>query len=113
MHTGRRSGTGAVGPAPLGSVYRFGAHLARIRGIVLLGGTVQVLGVTSVAAGAAPAMGLPAPEAPFLGMIASLSSTAAASLIQAEEHTRGNGTLRPDPRVHASVPGRQGISAQV
>lgn len=52
------------------------ADLVRMRRTFLLGGTVQVFGVLGVAFGALSAVGVPAREALFLGMIASLSSTA-------------------------------------
>jgi CPA2 family monovalent cation:H+ antiporter-2 len=52
------------------------AELARIRRAALIGGTVQVALVTVGAWGALVAMGLPARQAFFLGMTASLSSTA-------------------------------------
>jgi monovalent cation:H+ antiporter-2, CPA2 family len=52
------------------------ADLLRMRRVVLLGGTLQVFGVTGIVAAGAAAAGLPASEALFLGMIASLSSTA-------------------------------------
>lgn len=50
--------------------------LARMRRTVLLGGTLQVAGVIGVVFGALAVAGMPAREALFLGMIASLSSTA-------------------------------------
>ena len=52
------------------------ADLLRMRRVVLLGGTVQVAGVTALVAALASFAGLPTSEAIFLGMIASLSSTA-------------------------------------
>ncbi len=52
------------------------ADLMRMRRTVLLGGTVQVVAVTAVIAAVAAAAGLPGNQALFLGMIASLSSTA-------------------------------------
>jgi monovalent cation:H+ antiporter-2, CPA2 family len=52
------------------------ADLLRMRRVVLLGGTLQVFIVTAAVAAAAGAAGLPGNEAVFLGMIASLSSTA-------------------------------------
>ncbi|NNL29603.1 MAG: potassium transporter KefB [Gemmatimonadetes bacterium] len=52
------------------------ADLLRMRRVVLLGGALQILGVTGVVAGAAVAAGISTNEAIFLGMIASLSSTA-------------------------------------
>ena len=52
------------------------ADLLRMRRVVLLGGTVQVVGVTALVATLASFVGLPTSEAIFLGMIASLSSTA-------------------------------------
>lgn len=52
------------------------ADLLRMRRVVLLGGSLQVFGVTAVVAGGAVAAGIPTNQAIFLGMIASLSSTA-------------------------------------
>jgi len=52
------------------------ADLLRMRRSVLLGGSVQLIGVTAVVALVAVAAGLPSNGALFLGMIASLSSTA-------------------------------------
>lgn len=52
------------------------ADLLRMRRVVLLGGSLQVLGVTAVVAAGASAAGIPTNQAVFLGMIASLSSTA-------------------------------------
>jgi CPA2 family monovalent cation:H+ antiporter-2 len=52
------------------------ADLMRMRRTVLLGGTLQVLGVMSIAFVILMGGGLPGREALFLGMIATLSSTA-------------------------------------
>jgi len=52
------------------------ADLLRMRRVVLLGGTLQVVSVTGIVAAAVSALGVPASQALFLGMIASLSSTA-------------------------------------
>ncbi|MDX1493368.1 MAG: cation:proton antiporter [Longimicrobiales bacterium] len=52
------------------------ADLLRMRRVVLLGGTLQVVTVTTAVASAAAWGGLPLNQAVFLGMIASLSSTA-------------------------------------
>jgi CPA2 family monovalent cation:H+ antiporter-2 len=52
------------------------ADLLRMRREVLLGGTLQVVGVTVVALAVLVGLGLPTNEAVFVGMIASLSSTA-------------------------------------
>lgn len=52
------------------------ADLLRMRRVVLLGGSVQVVVVTAAIGLAASLVGLPANQAVFLGMIASLSSTA-------------------------------------
>lgn len=52
------------------------ADLLRMRRAVLLGGTLQVFAVTGIVAGVAAAVGIPPNQAVFLGMIASLSSTA-------------------------------------
>lgn len=52
------------------------ADLLRMRRVVLLGGSIQVLGVTAAVAGAATVAGIPTNQAIFLGMMASLSSTA-------------------------------------
>jgi CPA2 family monovalent cation:H+ antiporter-2 len=52
------------------------ADLMRMRRVVLLGGTIQVVVVTAAIGLAASLTGLPANQAVFLGMIASLSSTA-------------------------------------
>lgn len=52
------------------------ADLLRMRRVVLLGGTLQVFSVTGLVAGIAAALGLPLRQAVFLGMLASLSSTA-------------------------------------
>ncbi|MDX1645566.1 MAG: cation:proton antiporter [Longimicrobiales bacterium] len=52
------------------------ADLLRMRRVVLLGGSLQVFGVTALGAIVAGGLGLPPQEAIFLGMIASLSSTA-------------------------------------
>jgi len=52
------------------------ADLMRMRRIVIVGGTVQVVAVTGAIGLILAAAGLPANQALFLGMIASLSSTA-------------------------------------
>lgn len=52
------------------------ADLLRMRRVVLLGGSIQVFGVIAAVGGATAALGLPLNEAVFLGMLASLSSTA-------------------------------------
>mgnify|MGYP002624129736 CR=1 FL=1 len=52
------------------------ADLLRMRRVVLLGGSLQLFGVTAVVTGGAAAAGIPTNQAIFLGMIASLSSTA-------------------------------------
>lgn len=52
------------------------ADLLRMRRVVLLGGSLQVFGVTGIVSLAARALGVPWNQAVFLGMIASLSSTA-------------------------------------
>jgi len=52
------------------------ADLVRMRRTVLVGGTLQVFGVLGVAFGVLTLAGVPGREALFLGMIASLSSTA-------------------------------------
>lgn len=52
------------------------SDLLRMRRTVLLGGTAQLFGVLGLVAGLLTAVGLPAQQALFLGMIASLSSTA-------------------------------------
>jgi CPA2 family monovalent cation:H+ antiporter-2 len=52
------------------------ADLMRMRRTVLLGGTLQVLGVLAIAAMTLTGTGMPPREALFLGMIATLSSTA-------------------------------------
>lgn len=52
------------------------ADLLRMRRVVLLGGTLQVVGVTGVVAVVAAMVGVPSNQALLLGMVASLSSTA-------------------------------------
>ncbi len=52
------------------------ADLMRMRRLALVGGTIQVFGVLGLVFGVLSLAGMPAREAMFLGMIASLSSTA-------------------------------------